>query len=94
MFFQLLLPDWWAVNVLQVNSLAILVLVVVRIVEVLIRELAQVTQIVSDCKWQVLLCRNVARIFNWGKWSVLCHFNVKHRSIYLYRHGCPSATWE
>lgn len=75
MFFELILPDLWAVDILQIYSLAGFVSVPLWAIEELIRQLTQVFQVVFDSKRDVLFCSDVARILNCG-WSATIYGRI------------------
>ena len=64
MVLELILPDLWAIDVLQVNALASLVAVAIWIVEELICKLTQMLEVMLDSEGNVLFCREIARILD------------------------------
>lgn len=64
MLLEFFLPDWRAINIFKIYSLSVFVLVIFRGIKVLICELAQIAQVVSDCKWNVFFSGNVARVLD------------------------------
>lgn len=92
-FLKLLLPDWRAVNVFEVDSLSVLVLVIFWAIKVLIRQFTQIAQVMSDREGQVLFSGDVTRVFDWkeSQWYITCCRSIL---AYLYRRGYPSAILE
>jgi hypothetical protein len=64
MVLQLVLPDLRAVDVLQVDALASLVSITVRIVEELICKLTKMLQVVLYSQRYVLFCGEVACVLD------------------------------
>lgn len=89
MLLQFLLPDWRAVDVFEIDSLSVPVLVIFRGIEVLICQLAQIAQVVSNREGYVLFGGDVPGVFHWEDVSGMSL--VAGLSAHLYRRGCPSA---